>query len=66
MFDKNLLKEKNIVVTGGGTGLGKSMASKFLDLGANLVLTSRKENVINETAKELRRGRKSNSNCLRC
>ena len=58
MFDKNLLKEKNIVVTGGGTGLGKSMASKFLDLGANLVLTSRKENVINETAKELRRGRK--------
>ena len=58
MFDKNLLKEKNIVVTGGGTGLGKSMASKFLDLGANLVLTSRKENVINETAKELREGRK--------
>lgn len=58
MFDKNLLKEKNIVVTGGGTGLGKSMASKFLDLGANLVLTSRKENVINETAKELRKGRK--------
>ena len=53
MFDKNLLKEKNIVVTGGGTGLGKSMASKFLDLGANLVLTSRKEYVINETAKEL-------------
>ena len=58
MFDKNLLKEKNIVVTCGGTGLGKSMASKFLDLGANLVLTSRKENVINETAKELRKGRK--------
>ena len=58
MFDKNLLKEKNIVVTGGGTGLGKSMASKFLDLGANLVLTSRKENVINDTAKELRKGRK--------
>ena len=58
MFDKNLLKEKNIVVTGGGTGLGKSMASKFLDLGANLVLTSRKENVINETARELRKGRK--------
>ena len=58
MFDKNLLKEKNIVVTGGGTGLGKSMASKFLDLGANLVLTSRKENVINETAIELRKGRK--------
>ena len=58
MFDKNLLKEKNIVVTGGGTGLGKSMASKFLDLGANLVLTSRKQNVINETAKELRKGRK--------
>jgi len=58
MFDKKLLKGKNIVVTGGGTGLGKSMAGRFSDLGANLVLTSRKEKAINDTAKEFRKRRK--------
>ena len=58
MFDKKLLKGKNIVVTGGGTGLGKSMAGRFSDLGANLVLTSRREKVINDTAKEFRKRRK--------
>ena len=51
-------KGKNIVVTGGGTGLGKSMAERFSDLGANLVLTSRREKVINDTAKEFRKRRK--------
>ena len=58
MFDKKRLKGKNIVVTGGGTGLGKSMAERFSDLGANLVLTSRREKVINDTAKEFRKRRK--------
>jgi NAD(P)-dependent dehydrogenase (short-subunit alcohol dehydrogenase family) len=58
MFDKKLLKGKNIVVTGGGTGLGKSMAERFSNLGANLVLTSRREKVINDTAKEFRKRRK--------
>ena len=58
MFDKKLLKGKNIVVTGGGTGLGKSMAERFSDLGANLVLTSRREKVINDTAREFRKRRK--------
>ena len=58
MFDKKLLKGKNIVVTGGGTGFGKSMAERFSDLGANLVLTSRREKVINDTAKEFRKRRK--------
>ena len=58
MFDKKLLKGENIVVTGGGTGLGKSMAERFSDLGANLVLTSRREKVINDTAKEFRKRRK--------
>ena len=55
MFDKGLLKGKNIIVTGGGTGLGKSMATRFAELGANLVITSRREDVINHAAKELRK-----------
>ena len=39
MFDAQLLKGKKIVVTGGGTGLGKSMATRFAELGADLVIT---------------------------
>ena len=54
MFDVQLLKGKKIVVTGGGTGLGKSMATRFAELGADLVITSRRQNVIDETAKDLR------------
>ena len=53
MFDVQLLKGKKIVVTGGGTGLGKSMATRFAELGADLVITSRRQNVIDETAKDL-------------
>ena len=55
MFDEKLLKGKNIIVTGGGTGLGKSMATRFVELGANLVITSRREGVISEAAKELQK-----------
>ena len=52
-------KDKIAVVTGGGTGLGKSMATRFAELGANLVITSRREGVISEAAKELQKsGRK--------
>ena len=54
MFDKELLKSKSIIVTGGGTGLGKSMATRFAELGANLVITSRRQEVIDKTAEELR------------
>ena len=54
MFEKELLNDKSIVVTGGGTGLGKSMATRFAELGANLVITSRRQEVIDKTAEELR------------
>ena len=54
MFQTGLLKGKSIIITGGGTGLGKSMATRFAELGADLVITSRRQNVINETAEELR------------
>ena len=54
MFESGLLKGKSIIVTGGGTGLGKSMATRFAELGADLVITSRRQNVIDETAEALR------------
>ncbi len=47
------LKEKTIIITGGGTGLGKSMGKYMLELGANLVITSRKKEVLEKTAHEL-------------
>ncbi len=47
------LKGKTIIITGGGTGLGRSMGTYFLTLGANLVITSRKLDVLEQTAKEM-------------
>jgi NAD(P)-dependent dehydrogenase (short-subunit alcohol dehydrogenase family) len=53
MLKEGTLKGKNILITGGGTGLGRSMGEYFLELGANLVITSRKIEVLQETAKEM-------------
>ena len=53
MLRDNALKGKVIVVTGGGTGLGRSMAECFSALGADLVITSRKQGVLDEAAKEM-------------
>jgi NAD(P)-dependent dehydrogenase (short-subunit alcohol dehydrogenase family) len=53
MLKDDALKGKTIVVTGGGTGLGKAMGTYFLKLGANLVITSRKLEVLQKTADEM-------------
>jgi NAD(P)-dependent dehydrogenase (short-subunit alcohol dehydrogenase family) len=53
MLREDALKGKTIVITGGGTGLGKAMGVYFLKLGANLVITSRKQDVLQKTADEM-------------
>jgi len=53
MLRDDALKGRTIVVTGGGTGLGKAMGTYFLKLGANLVITSRKADVLQKTAEEM-------------
>lgn len=53
MLREDALKGKTIVITGGGTGLGKAMGIYFLKLGANLVITSRKQDVLQKTADEM-------------
>lgn len=53
MLREGTLKGKTILVTGGGTGLGKSMGKYFLQLGANLVIVSRKKDVLEQAAAEL-------------
>ncbi len=52
-LQQDALKGKTVVVTGGGTGLGKAMSVYFSELGANVVITSRKLDVLEETAKEI-------------
>jgi NAD(P)-dependent dehydrogenase (short-subunit alcohol dehydrogenase family) len=53
MLQPESLKGKAIIITGGGTGLGKSMGKYLLELGANLVITSRKIDVLQRTAEAL-------------
>jgi len=53
MLKENSLQNKIIVVTGGGTGLGKSMAKYFSELGAGVVIASRKLDILKKTAEEI-------------
>jgi NAD(P)-dependent dehydrogenase (short-subunit alcohol dehydrogenase family) len=53
MFRTDLLKDKRILITGGGTGLGKGMAQRFLELGAIVHICGRREEVLENTAAEL-------------
>jgi NAD(P)-dependent dehydrogenase (short-subunit alcohol dehydrogenase family) len=53
MLIPGALKDKTIIITGGGTGLGRAMGKYFLELGANLVITSRKKDVLDKAAHEL-------------
>jgi NAD(P)-dependent dehydrogenase (short-subunit alcohol dehydrogenase family) len=53
MFQPNLLRHKRILITGGGTGLGKAMAHRFLELGATVYICGRREEVLEQTTAEL-------------
>ena len=53
MYADGLLKGRRILVTGGGTGLGKAMSTQFLKLGAEVHICGRRKGVCDETAAEL-------------
>lgn len=53
MFADGLMKNEKILVTGGGTGLGKSMATAFAKLGAELVIWGRRGGILDEAAAEI-------------
>jgi len=53
MFQKDLLQAKRILITGGGTGLGKAAAQRFLELGAEVYLCGRRQDVLAATEQEL-------------
>src|ERR1035438_8508737 len=46
MFQKDLLQGKRILITGGGTGLGKAAAQRFLELGAEVYICGRRPDVL--------------------
>ncbi len=62
MLRDDALKGKTIVVTGGGSGLGKAMTKYFMELGANVAITSRDLEKLKNTAKELEN--ETGGNCL--
>jgi len=53
MFASDLLKGKRALITGGGTGLGKAMARRYLELGATVYICGRREEVLRATCAEL-------------
>ena len=55
MFQAGLLKGQSILITGGGTGLGRAMALRSAELGARVFLAARREEPLRETAEEIRK-----------
>ena len=53
MFRTDLFRGKRFLVTGGGTGLGRIMMEKFVELGADCVICGRRGGVLEETAKQV-------------
>lgn len=66
MFQADLLAGKRILITGGGTGLGASMARRFAELGASLVLTGRRADVLSATAQSIREACGTSVQTLTC
>ena len=54
MFKDNILQGKKILVTGGGTGLGKEMSEHYIQHGADVVICGRRESFLAETAEEFK------------
>ena len=55
MFQNDLLKQRRILITGGGTGLGKAMAQRFLSLGAAVYICGRRADVLAAASAELQK-----------
>ena len=47
------MKDKVILITGGGSGIGRAIASRFLDMGAVVVIIGRREGILQQATSEL-------------
>jgi NAD(P)-dependent dehydrogenase (short-subunit alcohol dehydrogenase family) len=66
MFSNDLLANKRILITGGGTGLGKAMAQRFLELGATVHICGRREEVLEQATAELAAATKGDIHAIPC
>lgn len=66
MFEKGLLAEKRILVTGGGSGLGAAMGRRFAELGAELIICGRRLDLLETTAAAIREEFASKALAIQC
>jgi NAD(P)-dependent dehydrogenase (short-subunit alcohol dehydrogenase family) len=66
MFASGILKNKRILITGGGTGLGRAMSERFLELGAAVYICGRRAEVLLQTCAELSRKPGGQIRCFPC
>src|ERR1700710_3029764 len=66
MFEKGLLADKRILVTGGGSGLGAAMARRFVELGAELIICGRRLELLEQTASQMRNEFGGKVSVVRC
>jgi NAD(P)-dependent dehydrogenase (short-subunit alcohol dehydrogenase family) len=66
MFRPDLLQDKRILVTGGGSGLGRSIAKRYLELGAQLVICGRRAEVLESAAADLARETGGHIEAIQC
>ncbi|MGB7121637.1 MAG: SDR family oxidoreductase [Bradyrhizobium sp.] len=66
MFEKGLLADKRILVTGGGSGLGAAMGRRFAELGAELIICGRRLDPLETTAAAIREEFASKALAIQC
>src|SRR6195256_5740733 len=66
MFETGLLKQKRILITGGGSGLGAAMGRRFAELGAELIICGRRLELLEQTAAQLRGEFRGKVSAIQC
>jgi NAD(P)-dependent dehydrogenase (short-subunit alcohol dehydrogenase family) len=66
VFQADLLQDKVILVTGGGTGLGRAMGERFLELGAKVAICGRRQEVAEQAAADMARRSGGETFATRC